>query len=667
MNHLNLPSSPWTRRLCCLVLLWPLSARPANLPAEWRYEQPFNVVAAGLVKLSLPPQTLDRARPGLEDLRLYDDAGRELPYVIERPRPAAKTIQPAKIFEVNLNPGNTVITIETGLSKPLDAVSLETPADSFIKSVQIAGSNDGKNWQPLAQGQPIFRQPGGAARLRLPVPVGIWQRLRLTVDDQRSQPIPFTGARIEAASGESAPSEEMPLDIVERDENPGETRLTLNLGTAHLDLAGVELETTDPLFTRRVSVAAPSFTEGSLREELLAEGTVYRVALPGEPASSNLVVSLERQVRARELVLLIRNQDSPPLSIKAIRAQRRPVYLVFMAPQAGAFHLLTGNNRCGAPSYDLVALDAHLKAAAVQPISLPAPADNPNYRTPEVLPGIESDGAPLDVSAWRFRKAIEPAGGGVRQIELDLEVLSRAAPGFEDLRLLSGGKQVPYILEHTSISRPLAPGVIATNDAKDHGLSRWLLKLPHNALPVTRLTCGSQTRLFQREVSLWEEAGGERGESYRRSLGAASWLQTPERAVKTFFLTIDARPEGNTLLLETHNGDNPPLQLEHFQVFYPATRILFKAGAGQELYLYYGNPEASAPRYDLSLVAGQLLAAEKTPASLDAENQIKQSGWGERQTLGKGGIVFWGILALVVAVLLAVISRLLPKSAEIPK
>jgi hypothetical protein len=284
-----------------------------------------------------------------------------------------------------------------------------------------------------------------------------------------------------------------------------------------------------------------------------------------------------------------------------------------------------------------------------------------------VLPGIESDGAPLDVSAWHFRKAIQPAGGGARQIELDLEVLSRAAPGFEDLRLLSGGKQVPYILEHTSISRPLTPGVIATNDAKDPGLSRWILKLPHNALPVTRLTCGSQTRLFQREVSLWEEAVGERGESYRRSLGAASWLQTPERAVKTFFLTIDARPQGNTLLLETHNGDNPPLQLEHFQVFYPATRILFKAGAGQELYLYYGNPEASAPRYDLSLVAGQLLAAEKAPASLGAENQIKKSGWGERQTLGKGGIVFWGILALVVAVLLAVISRLLPKSAEIPK
>lgn len=76
--------------------------------------------------------------------------------------------------------------------------------------------------------------------------------------------------------------------------------------------------------------------------------------------------------------------------------------------------------------------------------------------------------------------------------------------------------------------------------------------------------------------------------------------------------------------------------------------------------LYYGNPQVAAPRYDLSLVAGQLLAADQAEATLAAEEQLKKS-WSEGSQPGKGGVVFWGILAVVVVVLLAIISRLVPR------
>ncbi len=117
------------------------------------------------------------------------------------------------------------------------------------------------------------------------------------------------------------------------------------------------------------------------------------------------------------------------------------------------------------------------------------------------------------------------------------------------------------------------------------------------------------------------------------------------------------------MVLEAHNGDNPPIELEKFQVFYPATRVLFKAQPTDALLLYYGNPQAASPRYDLSLVAGQLLAADQAEAALAAEEQLKKS-WSEDHRPGKGGIVFWGILAVVVVVLLVIISRLLPQSSR---
>jgi len=124
--------------------------------------------------------------------------------------------------------------------------------------------------------------------------------------------------------------------------------------------------------------------------------------------------------------------------------------------------------------------------------------------------------------------------------------------------------------------------------------------------------------------------------------------------------------ESKTMILQTDNGDNPPIQLENFAVFYPVTRVLFKAKADEDIFIYYGNPRVASPSYDLSLVADQLLAADRTTATLATQEQLRKSSWRENQMPGKGGVVFWGILAVVVLVLLVIISRLLPKASPPP-
>jgi Protein of unknown function (DUF3999) len=647
---------------CAFTLVWGYSIFAAGLPAGWQHDQPFRVPAPGLVKLGLPIETLDAARPALEDLRLYDDSGNEVPYRIERPVPVVKVVQNTKSFHVSLTPSNTVVVVETGLAQPLNDIVLETPADSFIKPVRVEGSTDLKRWQVLEQGQPIFRQPDGASRVHVSFPAGTWPWLRLTVDDQRAPPIPFTGARIRVAVQEPALTEWMPATIAERNENPGETRLALNLGAANLSLTAVQIETAEPLFTRHVTLAVPQVSQAAVQEQTIGQGVIYRMAVEGLPASENLLVPLESLVRSRELLLFIHNQDSPPLPITAVRVERRPIYLVFLARQEGGFHLLTGNNQCPAPHYDLDALDLNLKSVAVSPVNFSSPADNPDYYAPEVLPGIAGTGAALDVSSWKFREPVKVARAGAQQLELDPDALAHAQPGFQDLRLVQGSNQVPYILERTSISRSLTPTVTATNDAKDAQLSRWIIRLPLPDLPITRLSCTTGTPLFQREMTLYEELTDERGEEYRHNLGSASWVQKPDRRNRDFFLALSSPPQSDVLFLETHNGDNPPIALEKVQLFYPATRLLFKAGSDDELFLYYGNPHVNAPDYDLSLVAGQLLSADKSIASPGTGQQLLKSSWREHQIPGRGGVVFWGILALVVVVLLAIISRLLPKS-----
>jgi hypothetical protein len=652
----NFPSN-----LVCAFALWAGLSAAANLPSDWQREQTFDIASAGLVKISLPVETLDSARPGLEDLRLYDDAGNEIPWLIERPMPAPRVVQSARSFRVTLNADNTVVTLEPGLTQPVDAITLETPANNFIKGVKVESSDDGNRWQTLAQGQPVFRQPVGAGYLQVSFPATGSKWLRLTVDDRRSQPVPITGARVHAAAAERVPTEWIPAAISARDENPGETRLALNLGAANLDVAAVQIITAEPLFMRQAVFAVPQIAEGSIVEQTVGQGVVYRVNVEGQTPSENLAAPLEYKVRSRELYLFLKNGDSPPLAVTAVRVERRPVFLVFLARQPGTFHLLTGNSHCDGPRYDLAALNMNLRSVAVSAVKIPPPGGNPNFHAPEVLPGVEPGGAALDFSEWSFRKPVKITAAGAQQVELDTDVLSHAQPGFGDLRILRGSNQVPYILQRTSISRRLEASATATNDSKQPGLSRWILRLPRAGLPLTRLTCEARTPLFERSMSLYEELADERGTPYRHQLGGASWKQTPDRKSTDFALALESAPRSDTFFLETENGDNPPVELEKFQMVYPATRLLFKGKPGDELFLYYGAGRAAPPRYDLSLVAGQMLAAEKNVPALSAEEALNKTPLREHQP-GQGGLIFWGVLAVVVVALLAVISRLLPKS-----
>jgi hypothetical protein len=241
-------------------------------------------------------------------------------------------------------------------------------------------------------------------------------------------------------------------------------------------------------------------------------------------------------------------------------------------------------------------------------------------------------------------------------------VLAHADPSLRDLRLVRDGKQRPYIIEHTSIARQIVPQVTQIPDPKRPSISRWQIKLPHRALPITRLTCTTGAPIFRREVRLYEEVADERGEKFRRALAEVAWVRTAALPAP-LILTLGPTPLSDTLILETDNGDNPPLALENFQLYYPATRVLFKAPVEPATFLYFGNRDTDFPRYDIDLVASQLLTAEKVTASLAPEEQLKKISWSETLAASRStSVIFWVALALVVIVLLVVISRLLPKN-----
>src|ERR1044071_3204572 len=632
---------------------------PAATFSEWQQRQPVEVPAPGLVQVALPPATLDALRPGLEDLRLADPTGAEMPFLIQRPAPEPAPVHNPKSFKAALRGVATVLEIETGLGVPMNAVTLETADRDWIKAVRLEGSRDGQRFIVIADGIPLFRQ-GGVSDLTVRFPAATWAWLRLTVDDQRSAPAAFTGARLHAAEAVDAPVEPAIVTVKSREELEGDTRLLLDLGAANLTLATIEIDTPEVLFQREITLRVPELVGDEIHESDLARGFIYARDLANVTRARKTSLPVDRQVRSRELILLIRNFDSPPLDFSAVRAWRRPVYLLFQSRQPGAHFLYSGNSQCPTPHYDLGPLAGELKRAQRATLATGTLAPNPDYRAGEALPGLGETGAPLDTRPWRYRKALRLVEPGPQQVELDLDGLAGARPDLADLRLVRESNQVPYLVERTSLTRQLSPAVTGADDPKRPRVSRWRIALPRPALPLTRLECRARTTLFERSLRLWEEVPDGRGGRVRVELGGAEWRRTADSKETPLFIALTRAPKSGTLFLETDNGDNPAIELERFRLAHAVTRLVFKATSPPML--YYGNPSALAPRYDLRLVATKLLSAERSVAALGAEERLKPGARTEGEPLsGARGWLFWGILGLVVAGLMAVIVRLLPK------
>ena len=636
------------------------AAPPAALPEAWRWVQTVDIDGAGLVKMSIPLPTLDAARAGLEDLRLLDADGKEVPYLIERPVQSVATIFPVRSFEARIRGDTTIITLETGQSQPVEELILETPARHFVTSARIEASGDGATWRPIQTEEPIFDYPDGARRLGIRFPPGVWKQLRVTVSNRPSA-IAFTGAKVRVTAPETAPAVPYGVEIREREEFGDRTRFVLRAEGAHATLADVEIIAADLLFTRAVTLACQNVVEGEVREVSLAPGTIYRVEIPGQPASSNLVFAMDAAVPARELILTVQNGSSPPLNVTSIRARRRPVYLSWLLVRPGVHYLLCGNAACPAPRYDLAAMPSAAKGTLAVPRLVSALASNGNFHAKEVLPEAAVEGTTLEVAKWGFRKRVTLTGPGIQQLELDLETLAGSGPALRDVRLVQNGKQVPFVIERASLTRRIPLTAERKDDPKRTTVSHWVVKLPFAALPIQQIHCESDAPYFKRNAALSEQVPDERGNRYQAHLGEVAWVRDLNQEKTPLPIPVQGGLRTDTLALDVENGDNPPLALSHFTASYAVVRLMFQASGNSDLWLYYGNPDAGSPRYDIDLIAAQLLSAEKQKPTLAVAEVLKAGLRSRPPAAGAQNFILWGVLGLAVIVMLVIISRLLPK------
>jgi hypothetical protein len=166
---------------------------------------------------------------------------------------------------------------------------------------------------------------------------------------------------------------------------------------------------------------------------------------------------------------------------------------------------------------------------------------------------------------------------------------------------------------------------------------------------------------FKRSVWVREDGRDEYGNPKRRTLGNTFWSRQSAKPEEDLVVRVQMQPKATTILLETDDNDNAPLRLDTMRIAYRRAQLIFPLQSAEPVHLYYGKTPVAGPRYDLALVRKEFEIAPKIIATLGEEEKLKGRREPYGASPGVGSAWLWAALALVVAGLLWIVARMLPK------
>jgi hypothetical protein len=325
---------------------------------------------------------------------------------------------------------------------------------------------------------------------------------------------------------------------------------------------------------------APAFVEA------LLDADVYR------DAASSLADPRVRDGEEREVAYVLRRRETP-----AARA-RRDVPVLDLQATAAREARFTLDLGAGAPVHDRVWIRLR---------------DDPrNFRVPVRVETSE------DGRRWHLVRAagfIYSVEGESRAADTSVAYPPATARYLRVTVGAAGGRLLPVagaaVIADTPAARDeeVVPAtVVERADDADARHTRLVLDL-HGKRPVDRAGLDVGDATFHRVALV--EAGDDRTTWVRVGSGALSAIDTPRLRDRQTTLRF---PETTRryLRLTVQNQDDRPLAISAVRLHAVRRGVVFQAAPGGRYHLEYGNPQASAPRYDLTR-AVPYLAAEPLP------------------------------------------------------
>ncbi len=365
----------WWVALLLLTGASEATAQESELWQAWQYSRPILSQAtgeSGLVRLPLSMEIYAHAQADLGDLRVIDEAGKEVPFILHAVHAKqARSWRNTPLTDTGFVPGRfTHMIVDAGRQQEQhNLLELEFDEAEFFSWVEIAASDDRRTWRIIRERAPLYRfREDGVERVpSVSYPQTSARWLRVRIFDKNKKLLPRQGR---VAYGVVEQAERTPASVTfvkVESPPPRQSQWQADLGDAQIPLSAFRFEAVQPEFHRAARIATS--TDGN-NWTIRCRGDIYRDRSSNETAGETRDrASLEivfPEVQARYWRVMVLDRDDAPIAGLRVIPLQIVRSIIFRQEPAHAYRVLYGHGRSKAAQYDLERLlsSAELKTAA---------------------------------------------------------------------------------------------------------------------------------------------------------------------------------------------------------------------------------------------------------------------------------------------------------------
>ncbi|HXW07021.1 MAG TPA: DUF3999 family protein [Vicinamibacterales bacterium] len=677
-------AGPWS--FVALLSLSVLGLCPSVAAQEARFavERPVHAPGAGPLRLPVDVDLLTAGQPfrvvrrgdaaiaegGLGDLRFFDAEERPVPYLLVHTPSQQRVWVPAIVLPVAAGEKSSGFEVDLQAPAVVDGLRVEGVPPPFLKRVVLEGSGDRARWTMLVSQGTLFDLPDEQLRqTTLSFEPGPYRFLRLTWDDTNSGrvPLPRSVAARRAAPMRGPPAQIIDLVFERRPSEPGRSRYRVRLPGAGVPVVAIEIDAGGGHVYRRATVSESRFSGTEAAPASLGQATLVRVVRESVTAAA-LRVPIATP-REPELDLVIEDGANIPLDLRKVSAVLAQLPWIYVEAPPGVLLARYGNRTLEAPTYDLEAVRRTLDLSAVAEAAWGEPRRLVESAAARPEADVPGSGPEIDANAFRHVRSIDVGQPGLVALSLDSAALAHSrgpSARFADVRVLDAqGRQIPYLIERRdeplsvdlTITPASNPGSAELTRPEGGRRSVYAIAIPQPQLPSGTLVVETSARVFRRTVRVGlERAPDRRHRTTWFDVQATGTWQHVDQETPPEPLSLALPPLDRTeLLLVVDEGDNPALPIASARLLLPQYRLRFFHPNDSTLRLVYGQADAEPPRYDLALLAPQVMGA---PAAEIGAAPEPDAGGASATPALLSPVAFWLLLGISVLVLLGLIARL---------
>ncbi len=661
-----------------LLFIFTAAAQEARLD-HFRFERPIDTAGAGPRRLAVDVPLLTGTDSSLADLRLFDANGAAVPYILLQS--AARTRQwiEGELLPIAATDKSSGFEAGFQVPQPIDSIRVAGLRPPFLKRFMLEGSGDRQHWTLLAVEGTLFDLPDeGLRQIDLDFPAGTYRYLRVTWDDRNSGRVPLPSmVQARKLTGIIPPPPLTARVAAERrGSEPGRSRYHVKLPAPRLPIAAIDVIVPGDVHVFRQAFVRESRLSGMrVQPADLGRARLMQVARDGLVAGA-MRIPIERPSEP-EIDLVIEDGNNPPLDVRAVSIVFDELPWIYFEAPGGPLTAKYGNPSAVRPSYDLEAVRDAVHIESVNDATWGTPRRlTESTETPHAVVPVPDAGPLLDPNLFSVRRPIPAGPPGLVALVVDADALAQsqgADAQFADVRIIDeSNRQVPYVVERRD--EPLAfpvsferrePGTLELRTRTRRNQSFYLVRFPYADLPTAQLVLETSARVFQRGVELSVERPADRNHraSWRDVIAVTTWSHMDTDEAASALILPLPRVDAKEIWLAIDEGDNSPLPVTGARLLLPSYRLRFYRRPGATLRLAYGRSDLSAPRYDLALLAPQVLGVEAQ--ELSAPPATSERAGTRPEFISHR--TFWIFLSSAVLALLGLIVRLARKEDAAPQ